>query len=503
MRLYEPTGKVSGHRLKNLSEKLELAMAMLAANPNKGGNPLLFAITAGRNHRLIPDETPGWAGFRTAATDGPNYYWYPEFLEALSPIQVLTVLKHEAYHSLLMHPEYMKSVEYPKALNIACDFLVNAMAEREWQNSEAGSRHYGHGTHPLWNDPLGEPITLAELKKVFEQDSKSLLENVNKEVERIKKMSAKRDHDSNMSEEEALAEVDKELEQERINKAKKLRGDEKAKEDIKIKYTLVDSSLLGRTSLDIYREIKEWYKGLDDSLKDLLGEFMTDHHMEGSSSKDDAIKRLLKSVGFCNQQRGTMPAEIEALLNELNDPTLDLSEFADQAIKKTIRDGGNKASYVRFKRRFLNMGYYFPKYLKPWPQIVVMLDTSGSMSDQDIADGVSELKQFAGRADIYIVPVDAKPHWDSVTKVSKSTEFKNVKITGRGGTVFHEFFRDYKQKLRKYGHFDAMIVITDAYCDQIPLELAPPCDVGWVITSVADFNQCFGKPIYLRKEKGS
>ena len=505
MRLSEPRGVVSGSVIQRLSSKIELAMAILAANSNKGGNPLLFAVTAGKPHILIPDETPGWGEFRTAATDGSKYYWYPEFLDSLSPIQVLTVLKHEAYHALLMHPEYMKSVQYPKALNIACDFLVNAMIEREWQESEAGSR-YHTGEHPLWNEPLGAPITLKELKRVFEQDSEKLLENVNKEVDRIKRISSKEDNDNKRSyksiEEEVDAEIAKE-EEERIKKIKDLKSDDKVKEDIKIKYTLVDSSLLGRTSIDIYKEIKDWYKNLDDSLKDLVGEFLSDEHLEGSGSKKDAIKRLLKSVGFCKDQRGTLPAEIEAMLAELNDPTLDLSEFTDQAIKKTLKDGGNKASYVRFKRRFLNMGYYFPKYLRPWPQILVMLDTSGSMSDQDIATGISELKQFIGRADVYIVPVDAKPHWDQVSKVTRSTDINKIQVVGRGGTVFYEFFQDYRSKLRKYGHFDAMIVITDAGCDIIPSELAPPCDVGWVITSTLGFNQHFGKPIYLKHDENT
>lgn len=507
MRLSEPRGVVDGNTIKRLSDKLELAMAMLAANQRKGGNPLLFAVTAGRPHELIPDDTPGWGDFRTAATDAKKYYWYPQFLDALSPIQVLAVLKHEAYHSLLLHPEYMKSVEYPKALNIACDFLVNAMVEREWQESEAGSRYYNKSEeHPLWNEPLGVPITLAELKKVFEQDKQDLLKNVDKEVRRIKKMTEKKEQDRHGSktDEQIEAEVNAEMqaeEEERKKKAKELKGDDKAQEDIKIKYTLVDAKQLGRTSLDIYKEIKDWYKDLGKDLQDMLGDFLTDEHLEGDASKGDAVKRLLKSVGFAKDQRGYIPAEIEAMLNELNDPTLDLSEFTDQAIKKTMKDGGNKASYTRFKRRFLNQEFFFPKYMRPWPQILVMLDTSGSMSDHDIATGVSELKQFAGRADIYIVPVDAQPHWDAVSKVTKTSDFKNVKIKGGGGTVFYEFFRDYREKLRKYGHFDALIVITDAGCDIIPPELAPPCDVGWIITSPLQFNQHFGKPIYLKHDE--
>lgn len=495
MRIIEPTGKVSSALIDKLGKKLEISMAMLTSNPKKGGNPLLFATAAGKTHVLIPDGTPGWGDFRTAATDGRQFYWYPEFLDALSPIQTLTVLKHEIYHNLLMHPLYMKSVEYPRVLNIATDFLVNAMIEREWKDSDAGNRSTNGKEHPLWNEPLGKPITLKELKLTFEQDKKDLLENVEKEADRIREMGKNKDKNLSSQNTEQL---DKEC-CESHEKIKKIKGDAKAKEDIKLKFTLVDDSLLGRTSMDIYRELKEWYKDLDKDLQDLLSDFLSDHHMEGDMDKKEAIKNLLRSVGFAkDQQRGTMPAEIEAILAELNDPTLDLSEFTDQAIKKNIRDGGNKASYVRFKRRFVGEELFYPKYMKPFTQILVLMDTSGSMSDNDISTSVSELKQFVGKANIYIVPVDAEPHWDKITKITSITDFSKIKVIGRGGTVFADFFKDYREKLKKYGHFDALIVLTDAGCDIIPIELAPQCDVGWLITSRLEFNQHFGKPIYLK-----
>lgn len=485
------TGDTPGDIVAKCNDNIEKSMSVLSASPENNGNPLLFAYASGKPH-ILDGSRP--KSFRTAATDGSRFYWYPQFLAALSGLQTVTITKHENYHNLLLHPEQMRSVQYPKAFNIAADLLVNAMIEREWAASDYGNSYVSEDNHPLWSPPLGKPITLAELKEVFMEDKDELLENYKKKVEEIKKRRKLRELEERSGRRHNCKEADEKERQKIEEDSKKFDPN-----DVNLKYTLVDKSLLGRSALDIYKEIKEWYKDLDEDLQDLLGEFLSDEHMPGDRSEEDAIKELLKAAGFAKNMRGNMPGEVEALLKELSDPTIDLTEFIDQSIKKTLRDGGCKASYTKFKRRFLGEEIYFPRYMRAIPQILVLLDTSGSMSDDDIAVGVSQVQQFIGKADLYIVPTDAAPHWDATSKVTKLSDFKRVDIKGRGGTVFDDFFKNYRYELRRFGHFDSIIVISDGYVGKVPREYTPPCDVGWVMTSPAEFDQYFGKPIYLQR----
>lgn len=481
VRIHDPKN-LAGKDLFKLDKKIEFAMAALAHRPNNGGNPLLFAICAGKRHVL--SDMP------TAATDAVNFYWGVDFLKSLKPSQVLTVLKHEALHVLLMHTEQIKGTIYPRAFNMAIDFIVNSVIEREWRLHESNPTYsldhkFEKGKHPLWQGALGKTVSFEELKELFKKDKK--------EIELLLK--SLKDSESKKEEQEQEQEQKQEQEEHSCPAC----GDKKEKPGAMI---LVDLSLLGRPAADIYKEIKEWYDSLSKDLQDLIDKFGfgLDQHMQGNRSKEQSIKDLLRAYGMAKQLRGTIPSEIEELLGELHDPTLNLSEFLDQSIKRVSVEGGSKANYSYYRRRFISQNFYYPKYMKGRPTGVIMLDTSGSMSEKDISDGVSEITQFAGAADLYIVPVDATPHWNAVTKVTKSSDFKRIKVVGRGGTVFEEFFRDYKFKLRKYGSIDFIIVITDGYCDYINPAYTPNCNVGWVLTQpIKDFQQPFGKVLRLKE----
>jgi len=503
MRLIEPSGTLSGSVVKRLENKLVKIMGLLASSPAyAGGNPYLYSILSCKTHVLNVSEE-----FKTAATDGNVVFWCPRFLDSLSMIQALAIEKHEGWHAGLFHPMLMYAVEYPNAFNIAADFIVNSLIEKEWWEFKGYSAKSKDGPHPIWSAPLGEPITLAELKEVFKGDHDKIMQDLSASVKRakarVKEAEAKAnrhgddddddddDDDIEKKEEKGIVEIDQ-------------FGKQVEERKFKIKYSLVDESLLqDRSVMSVYKEIKEWYKDLNDRMKKLLDDnFLADEHIQGDNSsgaRERAVEDMLRSYKFAKGLRGNIPSQLESILEELTDPILDLSQFLDQSIKKSKRDGGTRADYTQFKRRFIGEGVYYPRYKKALSQILVLLDTSGSMSNKEIAEGVSQLKQFIGLAEIYVVPVDAEPHWNAVARVTEVSEFKAIKVVGRGGTVFDDFFRNYRRELRRFGHFGSIIVITDGGVGIIPKDLTPQCDVGWILTQETQFSQHFGKPIYLTR----
>lgn len=68
---------------------------------------------------------------RTAATDGLNMYFAPEFIEPQSREQLRYIMLHEALHIGLRHcvtyPEVVK--KYPQLSNMAMDYVVNGFIE--------------------------------------------------------------------------------------------------------------------------------------------------------------------------------------------------------------------------------------------------------------------------------------------------------------------------------------------------------------------------------------
>ncbi len=67
--------------------------------------------------------------------------------------------------------------------------------------------------------------------------------------------------------------------------------------------------------------------------------------------------------------------------------------------------------------------------------------------------------------------------------------------------MFDDFFSEYRVKLREYGPFDAIVVITDGGLTPPPAELRPNCDVAWVLTSdVFKFTPNFGKVVKLHRQ---
>ena len=66
----------------------------------------------------------------TAATDGRDVFFNPEFLRSLPSSQQDGLLLHEILHAALLHPSRLRERE-PKLWNIAADIVVNGMVLRE------------------------------------------------------------------------------------------------------------------------------------------------------------------------------------------------------------------------------------------------------------------------------------------------------------------------------------------------------------------------------------
>ncbi len=234
---------------------------------------------------------------------------------------------------------------------------------------------------------------------------------------------------------------------------------------------------------------------MDELISKIAGGESLDEHERNELSKSGLLEEVMKAAEAARAlNNGTMPAGIEDMLKELQAPKLTWQDLVKHAIQTKRQENGMKNDWTRYKRREFSYGMYRPKKKDDKVTWMCLLDTSGSMSDEDIAYGVSQLKSLDGRSNGYVVPVDADVYWDKMTEVRSMSDLPNINVVGRGGTVFDDFFNNYEQNTRE--NIDLIIVITDGFVN--PQCKVPNCDVVWVITNNYEPNLPFGRVAPLR-----
>lgn len=453
-RLLDPSN-LAPHDCWRLEQKLVRAFAKTALGSRYGGNPFLYSLCVGRRHvlRKLP--------MATAATDGVTYFWDPECLRRRNVPEIAITQKHEGYHSALFH--HFRGVgKQPWLWNLAADFVSNNMVEQEWRE-EKGYTFHAHNreevkfqplNHPLWKGELGVPLSFEELKQCMIGKGRECIEPERWEA----------------------------------------------------KMRPVDRSVFNRSAESLYHELFRWMDDHNLIIRiaiDNMGWLNIDfgNHMVCRISPEEALQNVLRAASTARSMGSKVPGCVEDFLGELSDPQTTYTDYLDQTISKAKKRGGRRPNYSAYRRRFISQRIYIPTTTDYRPRVLILLDTSASMSQADIAFGISEAQVFDHRAELIVVCVDDHPRWESATKITKSSEVPTVRVVGRGGTVFDEFFAEYRVKLKRYGPFDAIMAITDGGLTPPPIELRPNCDVAWVLTSdMFRFSPNFGKVVKLHRE---
>lgn len=481
-RLLDPNNTVDGPTLERLSEKLATTMTRMFRQPENGGNPFMFALTQSKVHELrdelpgFPKDDSGIPTFRTAATDGKRFYWSPQFLALLDNDEVTVVMQHESYHVIFFHPQ--RGHGFNRAIfNWCTDYVVNSSIEHD----HGVTRRKG----TLWGGNLGTPLPMKEL-----------LEYIDGLVE-MPKNKMRNYADTEMygrSPESMYSEIMDHWEKSprRCKECSALTIDPKTKK------SRIEKPWMPGTCVACGAKPSPDGNGYGVS-PDLPT--TTDSHIDSTVSREEVMTNTERAAQQARMMRGTVPSEIEEALGELYEPTLSMHDLIMQARFRKVQSVGMNNNWARLRRRSLSMKprIYLPTRHGNAARWACMLDTSGSMGEDDFKYGVSQLKVCGNQSEGIIVPVDASPHWDQATDVKNIDDLKRTRIVGRGGTVFDQFFEEFPERLGV--DFDVLIIITDGDCGEIPLHLQPPMDVVWVVTrSHRDFNPSFGRVAPLRHE---
>jgi predicted metal-dependent peptidase len=144
-------------------------------------------------------------------------------------------------------------------------------------------------------------------------------------------------------------------------------------------------------------------------------------------------------------------------------------------------------------------GIYLPSMGAPGPShIVVAIDTSGSMTDDILADVIGEIDKLRSTTEcrLTLIQCDAAIHKVEEFDEYSGASFARFRVFGRGGTSFKPVFnwiRDQSQ--RGIYQFDTLIYLTDGYGD-FP-EKPPTYPVLWIMTKNGKAEAPFGEVIKM------
>lgn len=382
----------------------------------------------------------------TACTDGVRITFGIDFLDSLSDSELDFVMMHEILHVVLQHC-FRGDVEDPEAYNIAADIVVNSniMLENGMKASSITLSKYGIAMHVAPDGKEGHEYTAEQVYAM-------LPKNLNKKGNNKSPGSAD-------------------------DRAKK--GNNKS-----------PGSAVGRAKKEISKEQHQPVRVWDD------------HSQWGKYEEDDTprdvwVKRFEDAAEAIkirdpSNARGLLPAFAERILKELKKSQTDWRTILNDFIQEEVVD----YSFAPPDRRFDDSPFFLPDFNGKEDRvedILFMIDTSGSMSDDMIAAAYSEVKgaidQFNGKLKGWLGFFDAaiiKPQ-----PFSDENEFKIIKPAGGGGTdfqiIFEYVFHHMSDKLPA-----SIIILSDGYAP-FPLEkLAGGIPVLWLLNN-EEVNPPWGK----------
>jgi len=257
-------------------------------------------------------------------------------------------------------------------------------------------------------------------------------------------------------------------------------------------------------------EIQKVYgaKGLPSSFDTHFYDDGKDEKNKGESTpfqqpgqeKIDSAKMIKDAASFAKGQ-GKLPAGMERLFKDLLEPKMNWKELLQKYIMAVLPQDW---TYTKPSKRAQSAGFYMPSIVKETVDIVVGVDSSGSISDQEYSQFLSEIYAMTKavnnlRATVIICDAAVQ---EVVEIDSNFDPMMHIKGRGYGGTSCIPVFQYIHEE--KSENVKLLIYLTDGYIDE-PVEhvYKTGYPVLWVVTprGSKDFlHKAIGNQIVVQME---
>lgn len=255
---------------------------------------------------------------------------------------------------------------------------------------------------------------------------------------------------------------------------------------------LLNAAYSGKSAEAIYRLLPNTSSKKSGGWEDLLeGATGEDGKPLTEAQKEAEVRgwqQAVQQAVMASKMQGKVPAGLERMCGEVLKPKCDWKALLARFVQNSTK---SDYSWKRLNRRYLAAGLWLPSlWSESTRPIVVAIDTSGSVGEEELKVFVAELNGIVNEAKperVYVVWADAAV---AGVQVFEQGEELVLEAKGGGGTDFRPVF----EWVRTCEEDVACVVyLTDMY-GTFP-EVAPEVPVMWV--AVSEVVGPFGETIRL------
>lgn len=187
-----------------------------------------------------------------------------------------------------------------------------------------------------------------------------------------------------------------------------------------------------------------------------------------NNSFDSDIKAYIDKVKNKTKMWGKYTSSVQAGILEAFAPKINCKDII-RRFSSSILTGKTEPSRMKINRRF---DIERPGYRRTYkPNIIVAIDNSGSMSDENLKFGFGLVNKILYFAQITFIQFDCEIQ---IIEKNFNKARKEFSVKGRGGTNYQPIF-DYAEKNK----CDGLIIFTDGYA---PAVTEPKFKVLWMLS---------------------
>ena len=364
----------------------------------------------------------------------------PEYMEKQDPTTRVAILKHEMLHIAMQHLGMFDQFADKKLLNVAADLEINQYISTELKGS-------------TWE---GLDIVDGEFKGVklpLKAGTRTYYDLLQKELD----------------------EYDKQQQQSGQGSGSGDGGNGDVGEDASD-----ETSNSGGGSGE-GEGFAEWFRSGGNGEEHSLWEEFENLSEAEKKLIQKQIDHQLKEVAEQTQRsRGTVPGELSSYIEKLFEKVEAVIDW-----KQYLRRFGTRSAKIETKKTRKKPNIRFGSgpaiKIKPKRNTLVAIDTSGSVSDQDLIEFFNEIDAIHKTGTtVTIMECDSYVHRTYQYEGNKQDV---LRVCGRGGTSFDPVMEEiFKQP----GKYQNLIYLTDGYAPAP--QRVPMVPILWVINSTAQIN---------------
>jgi predicted metal-dependent peptidase len=208
---------------------------------------------------------------------------------------------------------------------------------------------------------------------------------------------------------------------------------------------------------------------------------------EKAAIRDEIKEAMLSAAQTCDA--GNIPAGVKRIIQDLTEPKMNWRELIRQQIESTVK---SDFTWLRTSRKGWDMDAVMPGMkTQEAIDICVMVDMSGSISDSQGRDFISEVKGIMETFEDYRIHIgcfDTEVYNMQVFTADNLEDISEYRLDGGGGTDFDCFFDYFKKEDIEP---KKLVVFTDGYPGG---SWGDPnyCDTVWIIHGDKNPDPPFG-----------